>query len=39
MNDALFMRKIMGKMFNFEKLSKNYNLILNIVNKVFDELK
>ena len=39
MNEALFMRKIMGKMFNFEKISNNYNLILNIVNKVFNELK
>ena len=39
MNDAPYMRKIMGRMFNFDKISNNYNLIFNIVNLVFDDLK
>jgi hypothetical protein len=36
---AAFIRKIMGKQFNFENIKNNHNLILDITLSVINELK
>ena len=36
--DAFYMRKIMGRMLNFDLIQNNYDLILSITNSVIDDL-
>lgn len=38
-NHAMFSRKIMGRMFNFDKIANNHLLILEVANNIFNEYR